>query len=424
MLQERVLTRISKPSSQSVEFMLFLICLFSTPLVEGFRNSSLVLFTLVWCINRYAKRDFRFAWDPWNIVICCFLASLLLTQFSVFFFDDLPTKLSHVFRYGLLALMLRYCQFSGYQLKALLVALLTSVFFGAMPGCFEYFQSGYFKDLQLLNIQHVNHASLYMLYAIQITLVTWAYFWVSRNQRWFFSFSLLSAILFIWLLNAQSRLAISMALFSILLVLFYIYLFDRKTVLRLGLVLILTATGLLSMETGVFKKHQQWVSIFGSDEVLTPRERISNVALLVWKDKPWLGAGYDQYKSFTEEVIRPAAIEKHGMFDRKQYMFKGHAHNLYFNYLVEYGLVGLTALLIMLFYGVFYLLRTVRSAMTDAHALMWWSLLANSWVLLMIGGLVTTTLRRDTAFLFFVVLGLYLSHFSQSAEESAGKAKA
>ncbi|ABC27933.1 probable O-antigen polymerase [Hahella chejuensis KCTC 2396] len=393
---------------RNVEFLLLLAGIIGTPLLEGVRNTGLLGFMAIWLVNRFRLKDFKLAWDRWDLAVILFALSMLATQLAVALEDNLATKVSHVLRYLILFFMLRYSQFSTRQYWLILAALTLSIFVGMAWSWPDYLNTHNFIALRLPNIQHVNHASLYVLIAFQFLLSGLLY--ILFRGRWLLFTALAISLVIVgaWLMAASSRAAIGVAALSIVVALIPVMMRSRKVAV-IALVVLLSGIGLLAtVFPGVIAKQNQWSVLF--EGKLTPRERIWNTALEAYPEAPWLGRGYNEYKQLTEDYIKEVAKSRGETYSPDRFWFVEHAHNVYLTWLVEHGGIGLFCLLFFFLVWLITLFQDFSRLREDPIFACWWTIAMNTLLTLTVAGLVTTTMRRDTAFIALMALGLYLSY--------------
>ncbi|WLQ12214.1 O-antigen ligase family protein [Hahella aquimaris] len=387
---------------------MLLAVIVGTPLLEGVRNTGLVGFMAIWLVNRFRAKDFKLAWDRWDLAVILFAFSMFATQLVVALQDDLATKVSHVLRYLILFFMLRYSQFSTRQYWLILTALTLSIFAGMAWSWPDYLSTHSFIVLRLPNIQHVNHASLYVLIVFQFLLSSFLYILFRRRWLLFAVLAVSLAVVGAWLMAASSRAAIGVAALSVGVALIPVVMRSRKIAVIVLAVLMSCSAVLITLFPGVVAKQNQWSAVF--EGKLTPRERIWNTALEAYPEAPLLGRGYNEYKQLTEDYIKEVAKSRGETYNPDRFWFVEHAHNVYLTWLVEHGGVGLFCLLFFFLVWLITLFQDFPRLREDPIFACWWAIAMNTLLTLTVAGLVTTTMRRDTAFIALMALGLYLSY--------------
>ncbi|WP_245555330.1 O-antigen ligase family protein [Hahella ganghwensis] len=361
-------------------------------------------------------------WDRFDIIFLLFICAMLLTQLSVYFLDGISTKVSHVLRYLVLGWMIRYSRFLPWQYWIILGVGVFSTLLGIAWSWPQYLSSHQFIDLDLPNIQHVNHASLYVLIVLQIMLSSVVYL-ILRSRYLASVLMLIVAILpLIWLMAASSRAAVGVALLSIGLCVLVLSLKNRLQAIIFVIGMISLGSVVLINYSGAISKQAAWSSAF--EGKMSPRERIWNTAFESYSYAPYLGRGYDQYKQLTKEHVKKLVEGKGEKFEVHQFYFTGHAHNVYITWLIEHGAVGLIILVSFFAVWLSCLWKDFHRLKQDYFLAWWWTCAANVLLTLSVAGLVTTTMRRDTAFIALVVFGLYAgySRLGSQAERNDSKA--
>jgi len=400
-------------------FVLLLICVFAAPFEEGLRNTALVAFMLAWLISRCVYKDVDWTFDLWDFAFFAFLASALTTMIVVKLDAGLMTKFSHVCRYLIAGWMIRHSRITRAQVEWLFAAVLLSTAWAMGLSMMAYLESLSPRDLQLPNVQHVNHASMYVLISLQMALAALCYVYSRRRYKTLFVLFLYAVFSLVWLLCAESRAATGLAFLSIAVFLLYPILLHRKSALKMVLMAVVVGGIALALQPKVLQKQVGWSESFVGEGKISPREKIWSAAVLVWSEKPLLGRGYDQYKQVTPDLVQSVLLSRDEPYDAGQFRFAGHAHNLYLNVLVEHGLVGVSATLLLLMVWLVALFKCFSVSRNNSFQLAFWLFSVCLLMLVLFGGGVTTTLRKETAFLVFVFLGVWLSS-DQREVESGG----
>ena len=401
------------PLWQHIELFFLLACIIGTPLQEGLRNTGLFVFMLIWVINRIRLRDVKVEWDRWDIATGLLIASMLCTQITVLLMDDVHTKVSHVLRYLVLFWMMRHSRFAQWQYWLIVAAIVIPTLIG-MGWSWPHYLAGHkFKELELPNIQHVNHASLYVLVVLQILVPTTVYLLTKKRRAAAAVLVGLVVLFMIWLMAASSRAAVGVAVLSIGVGVVPLFLHSRRQAVILLLALLVLGGAVITNYSGALVKQKAWMSVYMNK--MSPRERLWNTAFESFDYAPWLGRGYDQYQQLTPDYVKRLVESKGEKFNADHFYFAGHAHNVYITWVIEHGVVGLSALVVFCVVWLMYLFKDYHRIKTDSILAWWWSIATSAFLTTTVAGIVTTTMRRDTAFVLLLVLGLYLSYSKYGA---------
>ena len=383
------------------------IFLFTLPLVEAPKNLAIGVYFLMWCAHALATRDVGGRWDRFDSAFLAMLASAVASGLAGYAGD-----VSGVIRVIGMAWLVKRAPFEKKHVPALAAAaglgLLIAIPMGAVP-----FLRRDRLFLELPSVGHVNQSALY----IAIMAAAAFGWWLQRAQaakegwrRWLLaSFATLFCAA---LLVGASRAAILAAALAM----GVIVIGTRKraaprpgrpilrsAAITLG-VLAATVAALTAMAPDLSHRKltpEKLLTTF-STEIRMQHWRIGFEA---WREQPWLGWGPDSFQRISVQEVCAWRTKRGEACDPTRYASTKHAHSLYVATLVERGLLGVAALALLLLAWAHALWRTAR----DAVGWPLWVASAASFVVVVVGGLLNTTLRVEHGSLALLWLGLWLA---------------
>ncbi|MFN0038625.1 MAG: O-antigen ligase family protein [Burkholderiales bacterium] len=398
---------------RSIELVFLVLLLFSLPTLEAPKNVFCLLYFLAWTINRARTADWGGPFDGWDAVIWYWISS----GFVAGLFSDIPrigwTSGIDPLRYGLLLWSLKR---SGYsfevQVRLLVVAVISSLLSLAI-GLWQLFVSHNASLLILNSVGHVNHGAIYLSISLTIAVALTFSFWREWRAVVCGLAGIAALILFSGVLLTSSRGAIAASVFAILVMaLAFVQKFPRFRVSVLVACLALVAIGVVRNDA-VVRKHQELAQ---TQNAMSFRPQIWNVALEAWREYPLTGVGMDNFSQITPDRLRTWRANATMPIDESRYFFTSHAHSLFFNTLAERGLYGFSALALLLFAWVFSLIRKRPTAKSSNSVWAVWGASAGTFLVDVVAGSFNTTLHHEHAILSALCLGCWLSQ-SQGKNE-------
>jgi O-antigen ligase len=146
-----------------------------------------------------------------------------------------------------------------------------------------------------------------------------------------------------------------------------------------------------------------------ANNVFSYRDGLWRVALAAWRQHRWFGVGMDNFGRITPERVRAWDADAGRTHDPSRYFFSSHGHSLYANTLAERGVVGATALSIVLLAWAATMVRYRPRRTDDDEEWLVWGCAVSAWVVTVAAGLVNTTLHDEHGILAALLLGLWLS---------------
>ena len=397
--------------------LLLAFCLF-LPLLELWKNLSLLLYLVAWITNRWRARDFGGGWRVSDGVALLWLgASYLAALFPGLEGGQPWAKTGDVAASALLFWMLSRSGYSKRELRWLLGALVLSTFAGLAIGYWRLWSgAGKSGTLQLYSVGHVNHTAIY----IAIMLGVCASWLFACWQRWpagrrAAAFAV-TALVLVSLVVTASRGAVGVG-FALVLALAFAWWPRWRVPLAGSIAAIVVAAALITgFGAEVLRKQ---LDNAAAQNVLSFRDGIWRTGIVAWEKFPWFGVGKDNFGKITQDNLRAWRSEAGKAYDPALYYPYAHGHSLYVNTLAERGAAGFVALVAVLLATVIALLRYRPRPADDNLTWLAWGAAASAWFVTVGVGAVNTTLHHEHGLLAALLLGLWLSTLRHSAAPRA-----
>ena len=140
--------------------------------------------------------------------------------------------------------------------------------------------------------------------------------------------------------------------------------------------------------------------------------QIWNRATLAIREYPLFGLGMGSFRQISDERLARWTSERSESFDPSRYLGSSHAHNLYLNTLAERGVVGSLPVAVFLAWWFWMVIRRRPKADADPWDAVAWTSAAGAIFVVLIAGLVNTTLHHEHGSLALLFLGLWLSRIA------------
>ena len=144
------------------------------PAVEAPKNIAVVLFLVLWAVNRWRTKDWGGPWSGWDVTVLALIAGAYA---SVFFGAFMPNKgmaAAHdVLVYGLVFLALRRSSYEAKFLWRLLSVAIVATLLTLLYGYWGLLVTKKRVWLGLNSVGHVNHSAIYIAIMFSVAL-SWA----------------------------------------------------------------------------------------------------------------------------------------------------------------------------------------------------------------------------------------------------------
>ncbi len=382
---------------RSLEIGLLLgLCLF-LPIYEAPKTIFWFAYVLVWLANRLRARDFGGPWDAWDTLIACWIASaFVVAPFAGLHGEEWRGPLD-VLRYASVLWVVRRAHYEEREIRWVLGALIVSTVVGVVMGVWAW--TYHINFLQLNSVGHVNHTAIYL--AIMLALCA---AWMLAEHS-VLSIGVTAFVLLALYLTA-SRGALLVGLAAIVLLAATQWARSRAALgLVIALVVLTSATAWMGAAE-VARKQKEFTA---KHDVLARRDAVWRMGLEAWRHYPWAGVGMDNYKRITFDMVKGWRAERGEGFDPEKFARYGHGHSLYFNTLVERGVIGALPLFAVIAAWLVSLVRRRPRADATSQERLLWGGAAGAWLVTAGVGLVNTTLHHEHGILAVLLLGLWLS---------------
>jgi len=394
--------------SRRLEIGALLALCFFLPLYEAPKSIFLVLYLIIWAVNRARARDWGGPWDLWDSLFAAWIASgFVVAAFAGLQGSEWRGPLD-LLRYGSVAWVARRGRYDAREMKLALGTLVASALAGLAWGYANLWR-GASNWLNLNSVGHVNHTAIYL--AIMLTL---AWSWTFAGWKGWSAWRRLAALavnaLFIFsLVVTTSRSALGAGVGAMILIAaLWRGKGGRPRAAMLAMVAV-AVLGVLAHSAPFVEKYER--AVHASDP-LGSRHAIWRAAFAAWQRYPWFGVGMDNFSQISLERLGQWRREAGRDFDARLYDISpyrfSHGHSLYFTALAERGIVGLVPLVALLLAWLVAVARRPRPEDGDDHWLAWGGALG-AWFVTAGVGVVNTTLHHEHGILAALLLGLWLS---------------
>ena len=381
--------------------------LFTLPLAEAPKNIAVGLYLAVWCVRAVATSDFGGRWDRFDTAFAAMLVSAMLSAYAGY-----VTDLSGVGRLLAMTWLVKRTGFSEREGRQLIVVACLGLVIGLALAVAPFMRTSR-AFLELPSVGQVNQSALFIAVMAVAGFGWWRQGAAAWPEAWPRRVVNASAAIFgVGLLVSASRAAIVAALAGLVLQLVLV----RPGQARLRIRRLLLATALLAALVAGLLWGLGKVAPNLAAGKLTPAElattasfdqRLQHWRLAVegWRQRPWLGFGPDSFQQLTVERACAWRVQRGKACDPEIFKETSHAHSLYIATLVERGLVGMLALAVLLGTWGWALARGASRAAASPF----WVASAAAFVVVVVGGLLNTTLRVEHGSLALMWLALWAS---------------
>jgi O-antigen ligase len=144
------------------------------------------------------------------------------------------------------------------------------------------------------------------------------------------------------------------------------------------------------------------------EKLLGERTRVWRVALEASQFNPLLGIGNKNWSKITPQMIQNHVEAKGKIFNSEDYSLSKHSHSLYLTAWVERGILGLSAVLIMMIFWLKELISDYKHIRKSRELIYLWSGALSAWMSIFLNGIFNTSFQHENALLALFFLSLYL----------------
>lgn len=378
--------------AETLSFLSFLFMVFFLPLFETWKNVGFGLALFFWLAQMSIARDFRIKLYPagWGHLV--FLGAVCLSAFfAINKFQGLR-GVWDVFRYFAVYLIIINTFKTEKQIRSCIAVLLISVTIACLWGFTEYYL-GIKEFLEINSLGHKNHTATYLA----IVLALCGGLLVTNSRLGIYQFLLAGVMVVLgWaLLLTQARSA-----WIALAIVYTTFLFLMK-LRRARVILGVFIFFLLLLSLSIQPVRARLETLIHSplkNEALLMRVQAWRNSFRLVNDHPLLGVGPRNFNFIDHEKYNLVGLD--------------HAHSLYVNGLAELGVLGLSALLGWLA-SCWVTLKKIRKHSLSSDQYGYWLAALGALLIIMVSGIVTTTLHTEGAIAFSIVLGISVAAATQ-----------
>jgi O-antigen ligase len=381
-----------------VSAMVFVLAL---PLFEALKNLAWLAFVVaaiaaLWRLHQLGNRA---PWGPFDSV----LAVWMFSGFLIAPFAGLPseewTQSLDLIRMGSIAWLLVRLPWPHAWRWHLLAAALAATLIALGHGYWLFAIVKTKEYLELKSVGHVNHSAIYLVLMFG---VAFAVALAESGRRQVFG-AVTSVFLLIAIVLSQSRAALGVALVVALVLAVAVWSRRRWPLFIVIAGTGITALGMVALDADLVRKHVRNVK---ADNIMAYRPLIWARAVEGWRAYPWFGVGMGGFDQITDGHVERWVKARAEPYDAGRYQGTSHAHSLYFNTLVERGLVGSLPVIVLLVAWPWAWWRHRRHATANPVTHVVWLAAGGAWLTVLGIGLTNTTLHHEHGSLALLLLGL------------------
>ncbi|MES2353039.1 MAG: O-antigen ligase family protein [Pseudomonadota bacterium] len=376
------------------------------PVLEAPKNIFLVIYLVTWLVNRWRAADFGGSWDVWDSLIALWIASgYIVASFAGFHHDEWSGP-HDIARYGLLLWTLKRSGYGRSEIQLILGAVGIVCAIALIFALWAQFVTHSRKALELNSVGHVNHSAIYLLISFGTTLSLALAFWHRLNPVTRITAALICLFLAAGVVMSASRAAVGVLPLLSLILAFVWCRRSCKPFVILAVLCAVIGAGAYVARLEVVQKQQGNME---SNNVLSYRDQIWNVALVAWRQYPIFGVGMNNFNQISDNSVKRWVEASGKTYDASRYKGTAHAHSLYLNTLAERGAFGLGVVMLVLLAWFWRIVRHIPKREDEDITWALWGGNFTAWFATVGVGLVNTTLHHENAILVALLLGPLLA---------------
>ncbi|MGR8998589.1 MAG: O-antigen ligase family protein [Gammaproteobacteria bacterium] len=311
---------------------------------------------------------------------------------------------------------LKNSQFNNKEVTLFLVTVLISTLLASAVGLWKLYSHQKFF-LELNSVGHVNHSSVFLCltFAIALAFALTQY----HSTRWFTRLLLITIVIIfgsLIIISGSRGSALAMGIIAISYGLIWTKKSKKPLLVFLLAALLVNGVVYIKKESIIQKTLSQTASNISYNS-LDERVKIWNSALLIWRHNPVFGLGIKNFNQSTRERQKNWLAEENKTYTDKTYHPAPHAHNLYLNTLAEQGITGFSVIFLNLFYICYLLYRNIPKREDPPVYWLLWLSAAGGMQVVLINGILNTTLHHEHGLLSVLIIGLWWSRIKRPAIE-------
>ncbi|MGH7351433.1 MAG: O-antigen ligase family protein [Candidatus Methylomirabilales bacterium] len=370
------------------------LMILTLPISEALKNIGYFVALGGWVLKRATRRDFRITFTPIGVFLSIYLLASLLS--AAFAFDRWEgfRGVWDVFRYLSLFLMMVNDVDSKQKILFCASLFVASTAMGVTRGLFDYF-TGTDIRIGIKTLGNPVHVATYLVIMLALCmsllfLMDWP-FWAK------IAVGVVTGAAYLAIFLTYSR-GGWIACLAVLLFL-AVSLKRWEPVVAVVFLTMIIVIGLSGMGR-LWARHFETLARLDEDVNLIERVKMWRGAVLSIKDRPVLGIGPRNFRNLDHERY---GFQRTDVYGRRW----TDAHNLFLTVLAERGLLGFLSLIGFLVCYVSECIR--RRPPKDALSQALWHAAMGSFITIVVGGMVNTTLHAEGAIAFSSMTALMLA---------------
>ena len=300
------------------------------------------------------------------------------------------------------------------QIFFLFYISLVTIIFALIFALYELKVSHVRNYLELHSVGQVNHSAIYltMIFGAACGLLLSFPFKISKS----FNYRILVIVTISTLVAVfatKSRIAIFVSLLIAIVLIKAIPNLKKIKIYALYLLLssvcltLIFNNAVITKSVGYFSTDSGSGDLKGYQILLGDRTRVWRSYFAVAKEHPLLGIGNNNSRNITKNLIENYVTNDRKQFSSNLYSLPGHTHNLYLTAWVERGIIGLLAVLTLMFFWLKNLLNDYKYIKNTSFGYLWAGSFS-AWISIFLTGIFNTSFQHENALLSLFFLSLYL----------------
>lgn len=394
----------------SIEILFLTLMIVSLPSLEAPKNIFLVLFVFTATIRQLFTKTLH-TWNYWDWIFSSFIGcALLSTMFAGFSTGKEWGGFRMLLTYTCTGWLVYRARYSERQVSRSAWIIIISTIPPLVWGLIQYLFLHTKPDLQLHSVGHVNHSAIYLSIIYGAALSSLITYWDQASRKLKLTLFTLTLCLFLGIVIGHSRAATGVAVITTIALIIYISSSRMRRKFLIVASILLTIP--FFIDTTVIQKQ---LTNQANHDTLSGRDMLWNSCIEISRMYPIAGIGMNNWKSISLEDIKVAIENRGESYNPNSYiLFPGHAHSVYFQTLVERGLIGLTSLLVLMFVWARELVKEYKNIQISSTKRFLWGASLSAWLTTFIIGCFNSTFHHENGILAALFLSLFLSVFKAS----------
>lgn len=379
------------------------------------REFPKLLFLLIFLASSFYIQIRKKNWHEYDVFDYLLLAwvcsGFITASFSPFEYKEWRGAVSNVY-IPFTLLFIKYTNFNSKKILLLLGSVLVGTLVATTEG-FWQLANNHATTLMLHSVGHVNHSAIYLCMSFSVAISFCLTLTRKAPLKFFLSLVALLIIIVSTIYTDSRGSTITMFIIGVTSSFFWARK-SKKPFLIVVISLFIIASSLFYWKAPIIEKTLHQTS---KGHLIPARLKIWNSSLLIWRHNPILGIGIKNYGEASGKIQRQWLAEENRQFS-DEFMPYVHAHSLYFSILAEQGILGAGIIFFVLLKIAFSLFGNIPKFEDSNFTWLLWLSAFGSLQVVLINGLVNTTLRMEHGLLFAIITGLWLS-FNRSISNTS-----